>query len=217
MNALQMTLIAVSVCVAMLAIRAHYLAESQRWQIYVFKPLATLLILGVALTAPRSLPHPYLPIIAAGLLLSTAGDVFLMLPGDRFIAGLASFLLGHLCYIAAFSSDVAFASGLVLWLPFFAVGGAVLAGLWRRLPEMLRGPVLAYVVVIAGMAGQASGRWSVLQTPAALCAAVGAGLFVISDATLAVDRFGRQFAAARVVTLSTYYAAQLLIALSVIA
>ncbi|MCX7174973.1 MAG: lysoplasmalogenase [Proteobacteria bacterium] len=212
---MKMSLIAAAMFAAILAIRAHYLGESSRWQVYLFKPLATLLILCVAVAAARPLLHPYPLILVAGLLLSTAGDVFLMLPKDRFIAGLASFLVGHLCYIAAFSSDVAFGAGLMWWLPYFAVGVAVVAGLWQRLPSALRGPVQAYVLVIAAMAGQASGRWSILETPAALSAAVGAGLFVISDATLAIDRFGRPFFAARAVTLTTYYAAQLLIALSV--
>ena len=213
---MQMSLIAAAVIVAFLAIRGHYLGEGQRWQVYLFKPLATLLIFCLVLVAAQPALLSYSLIVAAGLLLSTAGDIFLMLPKDRFIAGLASFLAGHLCYIAAFSSDVSFGTGLLWWLPFFAVGGAVVAGLWPRLPSALRWPVLAYVLVIATMAGQATGRWSLLEHPAALSAAVGAGLFVISDAVLAVDRFRRQFHAARAVTLATYYAAQLLIALSTI-
>jgi len=217
MSQMHTSLISLSIVVAILAIRAHYLVESRRWQVYLFKPLATLLIFCVALLAAQPLLRPYPLAIAAGLLLSTAGDVFLMLPKDRFVAGLASFLLGHLCYIAAFSSDVAFGAGFMWWLPFFAVGGAVVTSLWRSLPAQLRWPVLAYVLVIATMAGQATGRWSILETPAALSAALGAGLFVISDATLAIDRFKRQFRAARALTLTTYYAAQLLIALSVTA
>ncbi|TRZ55785.1 MAG: lysoplasmalogenase [Rhodocyclaceae bacterium] len=211
---MQAALIAAAVCAAILAIRAHYLGEGSRWQVYLFKPLATLLILCIVLAAAQSFTRPYPLTLAAGLLLSTAGDVFLMLPKDRFIAGLASFLAGHLCYIAAFSSDVSFGSGFLWWLPFFAAGGTVVAGLWSKLPSALRWPVLAYVLVIATMAGQATGRWISLDDPAALSAAVGAGLFVISDATLAIDRFGRQFHAARALTLATYYAAQLLIALS---
>lgn len=211
---MQKTLIAIAIFVSILAIRAHYLDAAKRWQVYVFKPLATLLMLCVVLATSQPLLRSYPLMLVAGLLLSTAGDVFLMLPKDRFIAGLASFLAGHLCYIAAFSSDVAFGAGVLWWLPFYAAGGAVVVSLWRKLPPALRGPVLAYVLVIASMAGQAAGRWSVLEDPAALSAALGAGLFVISDATLAINRFGRPFGAARAVTLATYYAAQLLIALS---
>lgn len=210
----QLALAAVAVLVAVLAIRAHYLEDRQRWQVYAFKPLATLLILALALSLSPARPD-YQWAIAAGLVLSTAGDVFLMLPRDRFVAGLASFLLAHLCYLRAFSIEVPFGAGLLLWLPFFAAGGMVVALVWPGLKPALRGPVVVYVIVIAAMAGQATGRWYASGSAVALAAAVGAGLFVVSDAVLAIDRFRWPFRAARAVTLTTYWAAQLLIAISV--
>ena len=210
----QLALDAVAVLVAVLAIRAHYLEDRQRWQVYAFKPLATLLILALALSLSPARPD-YQWAIAAGLVLSTAGDVFLMLPRDRFVAGLASFLLAHLCYLRAFSIEVPFGAGLLLWLPFFAAGGMVVALVWPGLKPALRGPVVVYVIVIAAMAGQATGRWYAAGSAVALAAAVGAGLFVVSDAVLAIDRFRWPFRAARAVTLATYWAAQLLIAISV--
>jgi len=54
-----------------------------------------------------------------------------------------------------------------------------------------------------------------LGSVTALAAAAGAGLFVVSDGVLAIDRFRWPFRAARAVTLATYWSAQLLIALSV--
>lgn len=214
MPTLQLALAAAAALVALLAIRAHYLDESGRWQIYAFKPLATLLILALALVTAPMRPE-YQWAIAAGLLFSSAGDVFLMLPRDRFVAGLASFLVAHLCYIGAFAIGVPFAAAPLLWLPFFAAGGLVLALVWPGLKPALRGPVAVYVIVIAAMAGQAAGRWQITGSGMALAAAVGAGLFVVSDAVLAIDRFRWKFRAARAVTLATYWAAQLLIALSV--
>ena len=214
MPTLQTGLAAAAVLVAVLAIRAHYLEDRQHWQVYAFKPLATLLILALALSLSPARPD-YQWAIAAGLVLSTAGDVFLMLPRDRFVAGLASFLLAHLCYLRAFSIEVPFGAGLLLWLPFIAAGGMVVALVWPGLKPALRGPVVVYVIVIAAMAGQATGRWYVSGSMVALAAAVGAGLFVVSDAVLAIDRFRWPFRAARAVTLSTYWAAQLLIAISV--
>lgn len=210
----QLALAAAAAVVGVLAIRAHYLEERQRWQVYAFKPLATLLILALALSLTPARPE-YQWAIAAGLVLSTAGDVFLMLPRDRFVAGLASFLLAHLCYLRAFSIEVPFGAGLLLWLPFIAAGGMVVALVWPGLKPALRGPVVVYVIVIAAMAGQATGRWYASGSAVALAAAVGAGLFVVSDAVLAIDRFRWPFRAARAVTLATYWAAQLLIAISV--
>ena len=200
---------------AVLAIRAHYLDESRRWQVYAFKPLATLLILALALSLPSDKPAEYRWTIAAGLLFSMAGDVFLMLPRDRFVAGLASFLVAHLLYIWAFGIGVPFGAAPLLWLPYAAFGGTVLVLVWPGLKPALRAPVTAYVAVIVAMAGQAAGRWNMLGDGLALAAAVGAGFFVLSDAVLAIDRFRRHFHAARAVTLTTYWAAQLLIALSI--
>jgi uncharacterized membrane protein YhhN len=149
------------------------------------------------------------------LLLSTAGDVFLMLPRDRFVFGLASFLVAHLCYVAAFSLGVPFGAAPLAWLPYVTAGAVVVALVWPGLKSALRGPVVIYVIVIAAMAGQATGRWLETGGTAALLAAAGAGLFVVSDAVLAIDRFRWPFRAARAVTLVTYWSAQLLIALSV--
>jgi uncharacterized membrane protein YhhN len=199
---------------AMLAIRACYLDAARRWQIYVFKPLATLLVLVLALSQSASLPA-YRWAVVAGLVFSTAGDIFLMLPRERFVAGLVSFLVAHLFYIFAFSIDVPFGVTPLLWLPFSVAGGVVVAVVWAGLEPALRGAVIAYVVVIAAMAGQAAGRWHALGGDAALAAALGAALFVVSDSLLAINRFRAQFHAERTLTLGTYWMAQMLIALSI--
>ena len=68
--------------------------------------------------------------------------------------------------------------------------------------------------VIVAMAWQATARAAQLPTPGPLLAAVGAALFVISDATLALDRFRSHFRAARAVVMTTYIAAQWCIAAS---
>jgi len=209
------TILSVSVVfAAVLAIRAHYLGAAQRWQAYVFKPLATLLVMALAFSVPAAAPA-YRWAVLAGLALSTAGDVFLMLPRDRFVAGLLSFLLAHLCYICAFSIGVPFPAAPLLWLPYFAAGGGVVLAVWSGIKPALRGPVIAYVVAIAAMAGQAAGRWQDLGGAPALSAALGAALFVVSDSALAINRFRLAFRAERVLTLGTYWMAQLLIALSI--
>jgi uncharacterized membrane protein YhhN len=67
------------------------------------------------------------------------------------------------------------------------------------------------------MAWQAAERWAGLGTTPALLAAAGAGLFVISDSALAWQRFKARHRWGQPVVLSTYFAAQWLIALSVAA
>jgi uncharacterized membrane protein YhhN len=78
--------------------------------------------------------------------------------------------------------------------------------------------VLLYIGVIATMGWQAWGRWLRVRSSGALRAAIGALLFLVSDGTLALNRFGSPTGSAASVTiviLSTYLAAQWLIASSV--
>lgn len=195
-----------------LHVRAEY-REPKR-QVYLFKPLTVLFIIAIALTIPGQPSERYRAAILAGLVCSIAGDVFLMLPGDRFLPGVASFLLAHLAYLVAFTTDAPFGAAPLLLLPFAALGAAMLVLLWPRLGTM-RGPVVIYLAVIVAMAWQATSRAATLGSHGALLAAAGAALFVLSDAALALNRFRRPFSAAQAVILPTYYAAQLLIAWSV--
>ena len=65
---------------------------------YVCKPGALAALIGVALTLDPSHGDVRAWFVVA-LALSLAGDVFLMLPSDRFVAGLAAFLLAHVAYV----------------------------------------------------------------------------------------------------------------------
>lgn len=197
---------------AVLHIRADY--AKQQKQVYVFKPLTTGLIILLALLGESPPTEFYKWAIVAGLVFSLAGDVFLMLPGDKFLAGLVSFLMAHLWYIAAFSNPAGFYWGWVALLVLVGVGTAVYAYLWPGLGKM-KLPTIFYILSIIGMAWQAFGLWQQTGTAGALLAFVGALLFMSSDSVLAVNRFRRPFKAAQAVIMSTYFAAQWLIALSV--
>lgn len=197
---------------AVLAIGGEY--QPKRTLVYIFKPLTTLLIIWMALTGPMTTSPAYKWLIIAGLILCLAGDIFLMLPPRYFLAGLGSFLAGHWFYIAAFSS--AGGAALTWWLlPLLVYGGFIYYLLHPHLGKMRR-PVIVYILFILLMAGAALGRWTTVGGSSASLAAAGAILFVISDSVLALDRFRQKFTAARIIVLSTYWAAQWLIAYSVI-
>ena len=199
---------------AVLAIRGHY-PGAPRSLVYVFKPLTTLLILGIA-ARPRPLVYPgYRTPIVFGLVFALLGDVFLMIPADWFLAGLASFAVTHVCYLLAFSSDTRLAPSRPPFVLLGVVAAALLAVLWPGLGPALKPPVVLYAALLAAMAAQATARAGALGRPSAWVAAAGALLFLLSDATLAVDRFRFPFDASRAVVLSTYWAGQWLIALSV--
>ena len=86
---------------ALLNIRAEY--KGPRRQVYVFKPLTVVLVILIALQTKFAAAPPYKQLIVAGLLCSLAGDVLLIWPRERFVAGLVCFLFAHVCYIAAFT------------------------------------------------------------------------------------------------------------------
>ncbi len=150
--------------------------------------------------------------LMAALTASLAGDVFLMLPGNYFIPGLASFLIAHLFYIALFGQGVPwFASRLAL-LGTLGVGAAMYAWIWPGLTDpVLRIAVAAYVSVIALMVAQAIGRATQLRDPAAIAVALGAAVFMLSDSLIAVNRFVQALPLVSLWVLGTYYLAQFLI------
>src|SRR2546421_12449626 len=90
---------------ALLNIRAEY--KGPRRQVYVFKPLTVVLVILIALQTKFAAAPLYKQLIIAGLLCSLAGDVFLMLPRERFVAGLVCFLFPHPFYLAAVTVDCA--------------------------------------------------------------------------------------------------------------
>jgi len=154
--------------------------------------------------------HPVATWLVVGLGLCAVGDVLLI--WDRtFDLGLVSFLLGHVFYVGAFHT----ALPLPDWTrwPLGPVGLAsagALVWLWPHL-ERRRVSVSTYVVVITVMV------WGALATRTALGSMIvfGAVLFYFSDLTVARDRFVRTDFVNRAIGLPMYYAAQILIALSV--
>jgi uncharacterized membrane protein YhhN len=195
---------------ALLNLRAVFAGDLP--QEFLFKPLTTALVFVLAAIAPPGPHASWRPAVLAGLLASLAGDVFLMLPGDWFVPGLASFLVAHLLYIAAFTRDGWRASSG----PAVACGLYVMVLLWWLAPHAgtHRLPVALYALVIGAMAWQALERWRALREAAPLVAALGAVLFVLSDSALAINRFVAPFAWAPLAVMGTYVPAQWLIALS---
>jgi uncharacterized membrane protein YhhN len=180
----------------------------------LFKPLT--MLLAIWMVARRAQPahknSRFQAWLAVALTASLVGDVFLMLPGNFFIPGLAAFLVAHLCYLRLLRQGVSFLPSRPALLITLGFGLAMLAGLWSSLGDpVLQGAVSAYVLVIALMAAQALGRAKVLGDRAAQLTALGACVFLLSDALLAVNRFVQPLPLASFWVLGSYYVAQLLI------
>ncbi|MBN1200596.1 MAG: lysoplasmalogenase [Anaerolineae bacterium] len=197
---------------AALTIRAKY-ANSRRAE-YLFKPLTMICIILIALLADDPLSATYQRLIVAGLAASLVGDVLLMLPSDRLLQGLIAFLVAHVLYIIAFTRQGSGTAPMWYAIPFALYGVIIVWRLWPHLGSK-KAPVMLYVGIILIMAWQAANRWIETDQPGSLLALIGAYLFVLSDSVLAFERFRAAFRSAPFWVLSTYFAAQWLIALSV--
>jgi sterol desaturase/sphingolipid hydroxylase (fatty acid hydroxylase superfamily)/uncharacterized membrane protein YhhN len=189
----------------------------------VFKPLTMVLALLWVLNAPASIEAPaphkislHQLLLLIALLASLAGDTLLMLPGNFFIPGLVAFLSAHLSYIVLLQRSTPnrewFPSRQAL-LGTLGFGALMYALLWPGLPgPVLRVAVACYVVIIALMAAQAIGRAVRCRDHASVAVACGACLFMLSDSLLALNKFVQPLPLAGLWILSSYYAAQVLIA-----
>jgi uncharacterized membrane protein YhhN len=185
------------------------------------------LLVGVAGTSgskPSKAQAWYSTCIGIGLILGSGGDFALQLEHDNkdfFIVGLGLFLLSHLAYIAGFWAESA--SGCFASVPmlggiavFAAYAATILAALLPVVPDALRPPVVVYGSVIAMMGVTALSRsWS--SSSSWWLSFVGALLFVTSDSFLSLNKFHPDIDTGRMSVMTTYYAAQLLLALSAFA
>lgn len=197
---------------AIVCIYADY--AGNRPQVYVFKPLTMVFIIILAFTQSATVSDPYKWLIIIGLLFSIMGDVWLMLPQDYFIRGLVSFLIAHLFYIAGFLSISTDFSTFLVRLPLVLVASGVFIYLRPHLGKYFA-PVMIYMLAILGMGLFAPNRYFEFEDSARLAATTGAILFMLSDSVLAINKFAKPFVAAQGIILSTYFAAQWLIALSI--
>lgn len=179
---------------------------------YVFKPLTL-----VALTATALALDPQDPTVrawfVAALVLSLIGDVFLMLPNDLFVPGLAAFLLAHVAYVVGFVAGGLEPVGVAVGLVLVGLAGALVArrlvvGLRRTEPALI-GPVLAYMTVISAMLVAAVGSGHGV-------AIAGALLFYTSDALIGWGRFVRSYDWGRLAVMVTYHLGQVLLVLSLV-
>ena len=175
--------------------------------------LVALLVTAMALGAADSTPGRWLLV---ALFFGLLGDVALL--GDslgRFRAGVAAFLVGHLAYLVCFATLGLPRPGwswaaLAVLLATVVATREVLPATHRVDGAALSVPVGIYTATIGAMLICAwfTGEWLI---------ALGATVFVASDATLSVDRFVRPLPRAHLVVMVTYHVGQALIVAGVLA
>lgn len=204
----------------------EWLAVSKGWRKveYLAKPGVMVLLLGwLALAGGLS---GALTWFGTGILLSMAGDIFLLLPNERrwFLFGLGAFLLAHLAYTLGLNMPPAPLTPLVLGLALF-VGISVLPlirrillGLREKGLRRLVEPVRYYATAITLMLFSALAtlfRSDWMSTPAYLVS-LGAALFAISDAVLAWNKFVSPVRRGRLIVMVTYHLGQILLAMGAV-
>ena len=197
---------------AIVCIRAKY--KKSKNQLLLFKPLTLILIILIAIFFP-AIDINYKIFIVMGLFFSLFGDMFLIFPEKHFTKGLIAFLIGHICYIVAFTISTGFQFTFWIFLPIIIVGMLYLQLIIKYTGKMTI-PVIIYISIIIIMGWMAIERFNSLPTNGTFIAAAGAILFMISDATLALNKFRKPFFSAEIIILTTYFTAQWLLAVSVI-
>jgi uncharacterized membrane protein YhhN len=199
----------VCIATAILAIANWYSRwkNSARLEV-VTKPLTTIGAIGIAALADGPRPATIVAMIALGLCL--VGDVALLPAVDRFVVGLAAFLLGHIGFIVMFAQR-----GFDRWrMAGVAVAGCALL-LGTAAVPIVRGaaakgfgiPVRAYLVVISSMCvlGWATGNWLIM---------LGATAFIVSDSILGWGQFVAERTWMHLAIMVTYHVALVSLALS---
>ena len=174
----------------------------------ISKPLTT--VGAIAIAALADGPRGATIVTIVGLALCLVGDVALLPALDRFVVGLAAFLLAHIAFIVMFS---------MRGFDRLPIAGVAIAGcallLGTAAVPIVRGaatrgfglPVRAYLVVISSMCvvGWATANWLIM---------LGSAAFIISDSILGWGQFVAERRWMHLAIMVTYHVAIVSLALS---
>lgn len=171
------------------------------------------LIILVFILAEKYVTLPRL-ILAVGLIFSWFGDILLSITDSDlcFIGGLAMFLIAQLSYAfvmyKSVHGEIKFKATTVL--PIYTVGIGLLSFMVANAGDLFI-PIVAYAFCILSMLIMAMLRQNLTSSTSYFLTFIGAGLFVISDSILAIDKFVAEIPFSSVLIMSTYIIAQYMI------
>ncbi|PZX54621.1 putative membrane protein YhhN [Algoriphagus ratkowskyi] len=160
--------------------------------------------------------------ILGALIFSWIGDI-LLLWDSLFIYGLGAFLMAHICYIIGFRVaqkaqetplKVNFIKTFFYNLPVYFIAAFVFYLTNPNLGAM-KIPVIIYILVILSMVSVARERFGKCNPASFWQVFIGASLFFISDATIALDKFYYPIPDAGIIIMGTYVIAQLMIVMGI--
>lgn len=184
MNGIAATLLAVALALSVFdwfaVVRRNKTLE------YICKPSAALVFLAtaIALDPVSDVSRLWLSI---ALVFCALGDVFLMLPRDAFVPGLASFAVAQVLLVISFAVQDPTTLRLVIALVIvvsvvFILSRRFIGALGRSGHRSLVPAIIIYMTVISSMAIAAISGGTAIGI-------IGAVLFLISDSLIAEERF----------------------------
>lgn len=191
----------------------------------VFKPmLMPILMMFVFINS--KLTSSFSKLIFFALFFSMAGDVFLMPYFDNFLLGLASFLIAHVFYIAAFLKGNCLKDGIknskvsvsVLIVAFVALIYIMVTNMLNSNTDVVMiAAVVVYASVITVMVLATISLKSINPSLETKLMMIGAILFMFSDSVIAMNKFVFEIPLSGLLIMLTYTLAQWLITVGSIA
>lgn len=191
------------------------------------KPLAMLLVILWTLTSFNFTLDLFVGLLVLAQVFGVMGDIFLLFPKQWFLIGLASFLTGHITYIALLflilteSNAKGLAREFSLWM--FLLGGSILvllmAFFYKYLSPNLIGQKAKQKIWIAGQFYMFTLSGFMLlscitaflmtgETLTRFLLSLGGILFLMSDFMLVYDKFVRRIQLGQLWVRITYHLAQ---------
>ncbi len=179
------------------------------------KPLLMPLLIFIYVISEKN-PHAF---VIAALLAGFLGDVFLMGNKGFFIAGLLSFLIGHIFYILVFAKSIyPFKLNYIFIIValFYISYGIFILNKLRPFLNAMKIPTLLYLISILGMSFTSLVRINNFNNYGDWLTFIGSILFVISDTLLAFNIFKAHSKIREVYVMLTYILAQTFIILGLL-
>lgn len=191
----------------------------------ILKTLAALLFVAIGAVGAKAQANATFAWVVVGLALGAGGDLLHALrfiPAVKrrlphlFAAGALVFLAGHISYLVALVGRTSKPAVVVCCAALVWLVSALILSKQVHIPQhSLRVVCASYYFVLICMLSFAIAHALQSPAPSAWLFAGGAVWFVVSDVVLAKNTFcARRRASLRILSLTTYYAAQLMIAFS---
>lgn len=163
--------------------------------------------------------HDYQRRIFVGLIFSCIGDALLIWHETHFVTAMIMFGIAHISYIRAFGIQKTQPYRWLKGLPFLAAYIIAMYNFYPGLKGILIPGVFIYVLILGSMGWRAIASVDILKSIwswTSLAGCIGANVFIISDLIIGVDKFVYPVPMARLIIMSTYYVAQVLLAVSAV-